>query len=91
MLLVLLALILRPVGFKFRNKIADPRWRDGWDWVLIVGGFVPALIFGVAFGNLFLGVPFRFDDTLRMTYEGGFIGLLRPFALLAGWSRWRCC
>ena len=41
-------------------------------------------MFGVALGNLFLGVPLRFDDMLRMTYEGGLIGLLRPFALLCG-------
>jgi cytochrome d ubiquinol oxidase subunit II len=83
-LLVLLAFIVRPVGFNFRNKLTDPRWRDGWDWVLTLGGLVPTLIFGVAFGNLFLGVPFRYDETLRMTYEGGLIGLLRPFPLLAG-------
>lgn len=83
-LLVLVGFILRPVGFGFRNKIADPRWRTGWDWALTISGVVPSLIFGVAFGNLFLGVPFRYDDTLRMTYEGGLIGLLRPFPLLAG-------
>jgi len=84
MLLMLLALILRPVGFGFRNKLADPRWRNGWDWMLTISGTVPALIFGVAFGNLFLGVPFRYDETLRMTYEGSFFELLRPFALLTG-------
>ena len=83
-LLVLLSFILRPVGFGFRNKIQDPRWRNTWDWVLTISGFVPPLIFGVAFGNLFLGVPFRYDDSLRMTYEGGLIGLLRPFPLLVG-------
>jgi cytochrome d ubiquinol oxidase subunit II len=83
-LLVLLGFILRPVGFGFRNKVADPRWRNGWDWILTISGTLPALIFGVAFGNLFLGVPFRYDETLRMTYEGGLIGLLRPFALLSG-------
>ncbi|HEY0230359.1 MAG TPA: cytochrome d ubiquinol oxidase subunit II [Dokdonella sp.] len=83
-LLVLLAFIVRPVGFNFRNKLTSTRWRESWDWILTVGGLVPTLIFGVAFGNLFLGVPFRYDDTLRMTYEGGLIGLLRPFPLLAG-------
>jgi len=83
-LLVLLAFIVRPVGFNFRNKLTSPRWRESWDWILTVGGLVPTLIFGVAFGNLFLGVPFRYDETLRMTYEGGLIGLLRPFPLLAG-------
>ena len=84
MFLVLLALIVRPVGLNFRNKMTDPCWRNAWDWVLTFNGIVPALIFGVAFGNLFLGVPFRYDETLRMTYAGGFIGLLQPFALLAG-------
>ena len=84
MLLVLFALILRPGGFSFRNKVANPRWRNTWDWIITVSGIVPTLIFGVAIGNLFLGVPFRFDDTLRMTYEGGLIGLLRPFPLLVG-------
>jgi cytochrome d ubiquinol oxidase subunit II len=84
MFLTLLALILRPVGFKFRSKIADTRWRTVWDWALFIGGLVPALIFGVAFGNLFLGAPFRLDDTLRLTYEGNLFGLLTPFALLSG-------
>jgi cytochrome d ubiquinol oxidase subunit II len=84
MFLVLCALILRPVGFKFRSKVADPRWRAVWDWALFVGGLVPALIFGVAFGNVLLGAPFRFDDTLRLTYEGNLFGLLTPFALLSG-------
>jgi len=84
MFLVLLALILRPVGFKYRSKVDNGRWRNVWDTALVIGGLVPSLIFGVAFGNLFLGAPFRFDDTLRMTYEGNLFGLLTPFALLSG-------
>ena len=84
MLLVLLALILRPVSFVFRNKLLSPSWRSVWDWTLFASGLVPSLIFGVAFGNVLLGVPFHFDDTLRMTYEGSFIALLQPFALLCG-------
>lgn len=84
MFLTLVALILRPVGFDFRNKVADPRWRAVWDAGLFIGGFVPALVFGVAFGNLLQGVPFRYDADLRLTYEGGFFGLLNPFGLLAG-------
>lgn len=84
MIAILLALILRPVGFKFRGKVDDPRWRSVWDWALFIGGFVPALIFGVAVGNVLLGVPFSFDDTMRATYTGSFFGLLTPFALLAG-------
>ncbi|KAF1724436.1 cytochrome d ubiquinol oxidase subunit II [Pseudoxanthomonas japonensis] len=84
MFLILFALILRPVGFKFRSKVPDPRWRAAWDWSLFVSGLVPSLVFGVAMGNVLLGVPFHFDDTLRIFYEGGLFGLLTPFALLCG-------
>ena len=84
MLLVLFALFFRPVGFKYRNKVADPRWRTAWDWGLFIGGFVPALVFGIAFGNLLQGVPFHFDADLRAHYTGTFWQLLNPFALLAG-------
>jgi cytochrome d ubiquinol oxidase subunit II len=84
MFLLLVALILRPVGFTFREKVADPRWRNWWDAALTIGGAVPALLFGVAFGNLFLGLPFHFDELQRPIYTGSFFGLLHPFALLAG-------
>ena len=84
MFLILFALILRPVGFKVRSKVPDPRWRAAWDWSLFVSGLVPSLVFGVAMGNVLLGVPFHFDDTLRIFYEGGLFGLLTPFALLCG-------
>ncbi|MGU7771494.1 cytochrome d ubiquinol oxidase subunit II [Burkholderia sp. MR1-5-21] len=84
MLLVLFALFFRPVGFDYRSKRPDPRWRAGWDWGLFIGGFVPALVFGVAFGNLLQGVPFQFDTDLRVTYHGSFWALLNPFALLCG-------
>ncbi len=84
MLLALFALFFRPVGFDYRSKIADPGWRNAWDWGLFVGGAVPTLVFGIAFGNLLQGVPFHLDDLLRSYYSGGFFGLLNPFALLAG-------
>ena len=84
MFVILFALILRPVGFKYRSKMPSPAWRNRWDWCLFIGGFVPALIMGVAVGNVLLGVPFHFDDTQRIFYTGNFFGLLRPFALLAG-------
>lgn len=84
MFLILGALILRPVGFAYRNRLPDRRWRAVWDGALTIGGAVPALLFGVAFGNLFLGLPFHFDALERPFYTGGFLGLLRPFALLAG-------
>ncbi|MFI4891094.1 MAG: cytochrome d ubiquinol oxidase subunit II [Steroidobacterales bacterium] len=84
MLLVLAALILRPVGFKFRSKMPGTRWRSNWDWALFVGGTVPTLVFGVAMGNLLEGVPFSFDSELRATYTFGLFDLLNPFALLCG-------
>ncbi len=84
MFVVLAALILRPVGFKYRSKKEDPAWRTRWDWALFAGGFVPALVFGVAVGNVLLGVPFRLDSDLRSFYDGHFFGLFTPFALLCG-------
>jgi cytochrome d ubiquinol oxidase subunit II len=84
LLLVLFALFFRPVGFEYRSKLPDPTWRKAWDWGLFAGSAVPALVFGVAFGNLFLGVPFRLDDTMRSFYSGSFWALLNPFALLFG-------
>ena len=68
MMAVLWAMFFRPVGFDYRSKINNARWRTTWDWLLFVGSFVPPLIFGVAFGNLLLGVPFHFDDDLRSFY-----------------------
>jgi len=82
--LTLIALWMRPIGFDYRSKLPNKIWRTAWDWALFCGGLVPALIFGVAFGNLLLGVPFEFDNTLRPTYTGSFFGLLNPFAILAG-------
>lgn len=84
MLAVLWALFFRPVGFDYRSKIAHPTWRKTWDWGLFVGGAVPPLIFGVAFGNLFQGVPFHFDEHMVPYYTGSFWALLNPFALLCG-------
>jgi cytochrome d ubiquinol oxidase subunit II len=84
LILTLFALFFRPVGFEYRSKLADARWRNAWDWALFAGGAVPALIFGVAFGNLLQGVPFHFDGEQRVFYTGSFWALLNPFALLAG-------
>jgi len=84
MMLVLFALFFRPLGFDYRSKIDSKRWRNNWDWGLFAGSAIPALVFGVAFGNLFLGVPFNIDNLLRVSYQGSFFGLLNPFALLAG-------
>ena len=88
MLIVLLALILRPVGFDFRGKMAGTRWRNTWDWALFVGSAVPPIIFGVAFGNLLQGLPFWADENMRWHYDGYFLSallpLLNPFAILCG-------
>jgi len=85
MFLVLAMLILRPVGFEFRNKFPNMKWRAFWDYALFAGGLVPSLVFGVAFGNLLQGVPFRIDSDLRIFYEGsGLFELLNPFGLLCG-------
>lgn len=92
MLLVLVSLILRPVSFEFRNKFTQ-KSRIILDCTLFLSGLVPPLVFGVAFGNLFLGVPFYLDDMQMAHYVsgagpsgwlGGFFGLLNPFGLLCG-------
>ncbi|MBG6221394.1 MULTISPECIES: cytochrome d ubiquinol oxidase subunit II [unclassified Janthinobacterium] len=84
MFAILVALIVRPVAFKFRSKREDPRWRARWDAALFVGGFVPALICGVAIGNVLQGVPFRFSSDMHIFYDGSFFALLNPFAVLCG-------
>lgn len=84
MILVLASLFFRPVGFDYRSKIEDNRWRGAWDWGIFIGSFVPPLVIGVAFGNLLQGVPFRADEFLRLDYTGNFFQLLNPFGLLAG-------
>ena len=84
MLIVLSMLILRPVSFKFRSKMPGAGWRKFWDGALCVSGIVPPVIFGVAVGNALVGAPFTLDNTMRMTYTGSLLGLLNPFALLAG-------
>ncbi len=84
MLLVLAALILRPVSFKYRSKVDSPIWRRAWDCGHFIGGLVPALVFGVAIGNILQGAPFHFNESLRSFYTGSFFDLFSPFALLCG-------
>ena len=84
MILVLASLFFRPVGFDYRSKIEETRWRNMWDWGIFIGSFVPPLVIGVAFGNLLQGVPFNVDEYLRLYYTGNFFQLLNPFGLLAG-------
>ena len=80
LLLMLLALIVRGVGFEFRSKDRHPAWRKMWDWMIFTGSFVPALLWGVAFANILRGVPID----ANMHYVGGFWNLLNPYALLGG-------
>lgn len=88
MFVVLAAFIVRPVAFKYRSKREGAAWRARWDWALFAGGAVPALLFGVAVGNVLLGVPFYLTEDLMPMYDGSFygkfLGLLRPFAILVG-------
>ncbi len=85
MFAIIAALILRPVGFKYRSKSESPRWRASWDWALFIGGIVPTLIFGVAVGNVLQGIPFHLGPDLRIFYDGStLLELLNPFALLCG-------
>ncbi|CAG7857271.1 cytochrome bd ubiquinol oxidase subunit II [biofilm metagenome] len=81
LLVLLLSLILRPVGFDYRSKLTDPRWRSVWDWALFVGGLVPAVVLSLAVGNVMQGLPFQLDAEMRSVYSGGFWGLFNPFAL----------
>ena len=84
MLILLWSMIVRPLGFEYRSKLALPAWREGWDWALFVSGLVPMLVFGAAIGNMLLGVPFRFEWNLASVYTGSFIALFNPFAILCG-------
>lgn len=85
MLIVLMALIFRPVAFDYRSKVSASSWRSSWDWLLFIGSAVPPIIFGVAFGNMLQGVPFHIvPETMRPVYTGHFFQLLNPFGLLCG-------
>ncbi|ENM5757625.1 cytochrome d ubiquinol oxidase subunit II [Vibrio mimicus] len=84
MILLLAALWLRPIGMDYRAKIDSPTWRKVCDIALVISGVVPALIFGVGFGNLLVGVPFKLNGLLMLDYQGSFYDLLTPFPLLCG-------
>jgi cytochrome bd ubiquinol oxidase subunit II len=84
MLLLLWSMIMRPLGFEYRSKLPSASWRNMWDWALFISGFVPMVVFGAAFGNLFQGVPFHFEWNITSHYTGSFLALLNPFAILCG-------
>lgn len=85
LLLLLFALIVRGVSFEFRGKIDSPAWKKAWDNAIMVSSFLPALLFGVAFGNIFKGIPMKNDfAAINFTYDGSLIGLLNPYGLVTG-------
>ena len=97
MILVLCSLFFRPLAFDYRGKIADARWRKMWDAGLVIGSLVPPVVFGIAFGNLLLGVPFAFTPQLRVEYLGQLLATAHaiPFIvwIAQSWdgdfARWR--
>jgi cytochrome bd ubiquinol oxidase subunit II len=80
LMLILFALILRGVSFEFRRQVDDPRWRKIWDTCIFIGSFAPALLFGVAFANIFQGIPIDENGL----YHGTLFTLLNPYGLLGG-------
>lgn len=85
LILLLFALIVRGVSFEFRGKLDGALWKEVWDKAILISSFLPALLFGVAFGNIFRGIPMRNDfTTLQFSYEGSLIGLLNPYGLVTG-------
>lgn len=80
LMVILFALILRGVSFEFRGKVESPTWRVIWDACMFIGSLIPAILFGVAFANIFQGIPF--DD--KGVYYGSLLTLLNPYGLLGG-------
>jgi cytochrome d ubiquinol oxidase subunit II len=80
LMLILFALILRGVSFEFRGKVDHPKWRKIWDACIFIGSFAPALLFGVAFANIFRGLPIDGEGL----FQGTLLSLLNPYGLLGG-------
>jgi len=80
LMLILFALILRGVSFEFRGKVDSPAWKKVWDTTLFIGSFVPALLFGTAFANIFQGIPID----VQGIYRGTLFTLLNPYGILGG-------
>ncbi len=80
LVLMLMGLIFRGVAIEYRSKMVSPKWRKGWDFLLITGSFLPALLWGVAFANFLRGVPIN----AQMNDIGGFFSLLRPYTVWGG-------
>ncbi len=80
LMILLVALIFRAVAMEFRGRVDSPRWRRAWDWAFGIGSLVPALLLGIAYGNILQGVPIE----RGAVYSGSFLGLFRPYPLLVG-------
>ena len=80
LMLILFALILRGVSFEFRGKVDSPAWRRLWDTCFFIGSAAPAILFGVAFANIFAGLPL--DE--NHLFQGNLLTLLNPYGLLGG-------
>ncbi|MGO0575612.1 cytochrome d ubiquinol oxidase subunit II [Ornithinimicrobium panacihumi] len=80
LLLILVGLIIRGVGLEYRGKVDSAAWRARMTLMIVIGSFIPALLWGVAFSNIVSGVPIDAE----MEYVGGFFNLLNPVALLGG-------
>jgi len=80
LMMILFALILRGVSLEFRSHVENPHWRTIWDSCFFIGSFLPALLFGVAFANIFKGLPIDHQGM----YQGNLFTLLNPYGLLGG-------
>ncbi|MGB0361082.1 MAG: cytochrome d ubiquinol oxidase subunit II, partial [Endozoicomonas sp.] len=84
MILVLFSLLIRPLAFDYRSKLEDTHWKKAWDWGLFASGIIPSIVFGVGFGNIFVGFGFELDEFMRSSFSENFFDLLNPFSLLCG-------
>ncbi|MDP3429470.1 MAG: cytochrome d ubiquinol oxidase subunit II [Desulfomicrobium sp.] len=80
LMLLLFALIIRGVSLEFRHQVDSPAWRRVWDWGATIGSFLPALILGVAFSNIFMGLPLDENGV----FQGSFLLLFNPYGLVGG-------
>jgi cytochrome bd ubiquinol oxidase subunit II len=80
LMLLLFALIVRGVSLEFRHQVDSPAWRRVWDWGATLGSFLPALILGVAFANIFMGLPLDENGV----FQGSFLILFNPYGLAGG-------
>jgi cytochrome d ubiquinol oxidase subunit II len=80
LLIILVALIIRGLAFEYRGKRDSDQWRRGWDTAIFLGSVVPALLWGVAFGNIVRGIPLNSAEH----FTGNFFTFLNPYALLGG-------